>query len=72
LQEDYGLPGLNTIRHAQQLLVDEGLVETRQGVGAFVLRTEPQPRTIDCLAELREARAALTRAISALERAETT
>jgi DNA-binding GntR family transcriptional regulator len=27
---------LNTIRQAQQLLVDDGMVETRQGVGSFV------------------------------------
>lgn len=47
------IPGLNTIRQALQLLVDDGLVETRQGVGTFVLRTEPVPRTIDVLAELR-------------------
>ena len=37
------MPGLNTIRQAQQLLVDDGLVETRQGVGAFVLRNDPRP-----------------------------
>jgi len=63
------VPGLNTIRQAQQLLVDEGLLATRQGVGAFVLRTDPQPRTVDVLAALRDARAALNRAIAALERA---
>src|SRR5687767_13100859 len=68
LQKHYNVPGLNTIRQAQQLLVDDGLVETRQGVGAFVLRTDPQQRPVDVLAELRSARAALTRAIEALER----
>ena len=71
LQEHYDVPGLNTIRQAQQLLVDDGLVETRQGVGVFVLRTDPKPRVVDVLAELRQARAALTRAITALERAQT-
>ncbi|HEY3514604.1 MAG TPA: winged helix-turn-helix domain-containing protein [Kribbella sp.] len=70
LQEHYGVPGLNTIRQAQQLLVDDGLVETRQGVGAFVLRTEPVPRPVDVLAELRAARSALNHAITALEKAE--
>lgn len=70
LQGHYDVPGLNTIRQAQQLLVDEGLVQTRQGVGAFVLRTDPQPRAVDVLAELRAARAALNQAISALERAD--
>lgn len=70
LQKHYDVPGLNTIRQAQQLLVDDGLVETRQGVGAFVLRAEPLPRPVDVLAELRAARSALNRAITALEKAE--
>lgn len=34
LQNHYDVPGLNTIRQAQQLLVDQGLIEARQGVGA--------------------------------------
>ena len=67
LQRHYAVAGLNTIRQAQQLLVDDGLIETRQGVGTFVLRTEPRPRPVDLLAELRAARAALNRAIAALE-----
>lgn len=71
LQKHYDVPGLNTIRQAQQLLVDDGLVETRQGVGAFVLRSEAEPRAVDVLAELRAARTALNRAIGALERAAT-
>ena len=66
LQEHYDVPGLNTIRQAQQLLVEDGLVETRQGVGAFVLRNDPQPRTVDVAAELRTARAAIDRALAAL------
>jgi DNA-binding GntR family transcriptional regulator len=70
LQRHYDVPGPNTIRQAQQLLVDDGLIETRQGRGAFVLRTEPVPRPVDVLAELREAQKALARAISALERVE--
>jgi DNA-binding GntR family transcriptional regulator len=69
LMEHYRVPGLNTIRQAQQLLVDDGLVETRQGVGSFVLRSEPVPRPVDVLAELRAGRAALNRAIAALEKA---
>lgn len=68
LQEHYEVPGLNTIRQAQQLLVHDGLIETRQGVGAFVVSLTPNPRETDVLAELYEARAALTRAITALER----
>jgi DNA-binding GntR family transcriptional regulator len=70
LMGHYEVPGLNTIRQAQQLLVDDGLVETRQGVGSFVLRTEPVPRPVDVLAELRTARNAINRAIAALDRAE--
>jgi DNA-binding transcriptional regulator YhcF (GntR family) len=67
LQQHYEVPGLNTIRQAQQLLVDDGLVETRQGVGAFVLRTDPQPRPVDVVAELRAARTAIDRALAALD-----
>ena len=70
LMEHYKVPGLNTIRQAQQLLVDAGLVETRQGVGSFVLRAEPVPRSVDVLAELRTARSALSRAITALQEAD--
>ena len=66
----YRVPGLNTIRQAQQLLVDDGLVETRQGVGSFVLRTDPVPRPVDVLAELRAARISINRAIAALEKAD--
>jgi len=70
LMEHYKVPGLNTIRQAQQLLVDAGLVETRHGVGSFVLRAEPVPRPVDVLAELRTARSALSRAITALQEAD--
>jgi len=70
LMEHYKVPGLNTIRQAQQLLVDASLVETRQGVGSFVLRAEPVPRPVDVLAELRTARSALSRAITALQEAD--
>jgi DNA-binding GntR family transcriptional regulator len=66
LMEHYGVPGLNTIRQAQQLLVDDGLIETRQGVGTFILRAEPLPRPVDVLAELRTARTAINTAIAAL------
>jgi DNA-binding transcriptional regulator YhcF (GntR family) len=69
LQTHYAVPGLNTIRQAQALLVDDGLIETRQGRGAYLLRTRPRPRPVDLLAELRAARTALNRAIAALEKA---
>ncbi len=45
---------------------NDGLMETRQGVGAFVLRNDPQPRTVDVAAELRAARAAIDRALAVL------
>lgn len=70
LMEHYRVPGLNTIRQAQQLLVDGGLIETRQGVGAFVLRSEPRLRPVDVLAELRVAWAALNTATTALKKTE--
>lgn len=69
LQQHYTVPGLNAIRQAQQLLVDDGLIETRQGRGAFVLRTKPRARPVDALAELRAARVALDRATAELEKA---
>ncbi len=58
LQEHYNVPGLNTIRQAQQLLVDEGLIETRQGSGAFVLRTAPEEAAAATLATTPDDRAA--------------
>ena len=64
------MPGLNTVRQAQQLLVADGLIETRQGVGTFVLRTEPLPRPVDVLADLRAARTAIDTAIAAIAAAE--
>ncbi len=69
LMTHYRVPGLNTVRQAQQLLVDEGLIETRQGVGTFVLRAHPLPRQVDVLAELRAARTAINTAITAIEAA---
>lgn len=72
LMAHYAVPGLNTIRTSQQLLVQDGMVENRQGVGSFVLRTEALPRPVYVLGELRAARSALSRAIGALEKAEGT
>jgi len=71
LQDHYKVPGLNTVRQAQQLLVADGLVETRQGVGAFMISHEPTGREVDVVAELRAARAAIDRALTALTRADT-
>jgi hypothetical protein len=53
---------------AGPLLEDDGLVETRQGVGSFELRAASVPRPVDVLAELRAARSSINRATAALER----
>ena len=37
LQQKYEIPSLQTIRRAQQMLVDEGYLRTEQGRGAFVI-----------------------------------
>lgn len=65
LQEHYGVPGLNTIRAAQQLLVTEGMLETRQGVGAFVTSTTSL-REVDVVETISQARDALAAALAAL------
>ncbi len=56
LQETYDVPGLNTIRAAQQLLVDDGMLAIRQGVGAFVVATEPvkQVNAVEALIQARD------------------
>jgi DNA-binding GntR family transcriptional regulator len=70
LQEVYGVPGLNTIRAAQRILIGEGLLRPEQGVGTFVVRVPAaESESADALAELRVAREALDKAIRALESA---
>jgi DNA-binding GntR family transcriptional regulator len=69
LQEHYRVPSLNTIRQAQRLLTDEGVLEPRRGVGVFVIATAAQPAPQTLLTQLKDARTALDRAIAALERA---
>lgn len=44
LQAEYDAQSLNTVRAAQQALVDEGLLETHQGRGAFVVSLTPLQR----------------------------
>ncbi|MDP9092433.1 MAG: GntR family transcriptional regulator [Actinomycetota bacterium] len=66
LQKEYDVSGLNTIRSAQQLLVEEGLLRTQQGVGAFVVAIHPPTRPADLLALLEKARDDLTTVITAL------
>ncbi|MGH3226319.1 MAG: GntR family transcriptional regulator [Streptosporangiaceae bacterium] len=66
LMKEYQVPGLNTIRAAQQLLVDEGMLETRQGVGAFVTADRPV-RDLDVVEELTRVRNTLTTVLTALQ-----
>lgn len=73
LQDEFEVPGLNTIRSAYQPLIAEGLLRGEQGVGVWVLATPPpDDATVqDVVAELRDAYQALGRAITILERAAT-
>lgn len=64
LQIEYGIRSLNTVRQAQQILVAEGLLETRHGIGAFVVSLEP---VSDPTAELTSIRDQLNTVLAALE-----
>ncbi|WP_067891754.1 winged helix-turn-helix domain-containing protein [Nocardia vaccinii] len=66
IQDQYDVRSLGTVRAAQQLLVDEGLIDTRQGVGAFVIGTESLKK-MDVYAELVALRDRLTTVLSAIE-----
>lgn len=66
LQDTYDVPGLNTIRQALALLIDEGLLESVQGRGTYVtaLSTPRQGRQAlreDLLAMKAELTASLAR-----------
>jgi DNA-binding GntR family transcriptional regulator len=68
LQEEYGCPNnLNMIRHAQSVLIEEGLIEPRQGRGTFVIALPPRQHDEAALAEAAlELKAALDSAQAAL------
>lgn len=66
LRAEYGGSALTTVRAAQQMLVKEGMLTTRRGVGAFVASADPVEAT-DVVGTLRQAGAALELAIAALE-----
>jgi DNA-binding GntR family transcriptional regulator len=69
LQAEYDVPGLNTIRQAEAILQDEGLIAPEQGRGTFVIGL-PQPVGDEhaLRKELEEIKVALTAAQSALAR----
>ncbi|MGO1600080.1 MAG: winged helix-turn-helix domain-containing protein [Brachybacterium sp.] len=67
LQDEYDVPSLGTVRAAQRMLAEDGMIRTEQGRGAFVTSIE-SARTIDledalddAVAQIRRAQAALTR-----------
>ncbi|SCG59629.1 winged helix-turn-helix domain-containing protein [Micromonospora halophytica] len=75
LQREYDCENnLNMIRHAQSVLIDEGLIEPRQGQGTFVIAVPPRQDNQDDLSEAAEelrialgtAQAALAKFISKL------
>lgn len=67
LQKQYDIRSLGTVRAAQQLLVEDGMIRTEQGRGAFVVSIEsardidPDDALNDAIAQIRRAQAALTR-----------
>lgn len=78
LQEEYACQNNhNMIRHAQSVLIDEGLIEPRQGQGTFVIALPtPQDEQValaEAAAELKSvldsAQVALTRFMTRLNRA---
>ena len=70
LMDTYGVPSnLNMIRHAQSVLIDEGLLRAEQGRGVFVVARPAENITsrAEALAAVREAMRLLKRAETALE-----
>lgn len=65
LQQRYGGVSLGTIRAAQQHLVEDGMLRTHQGSGAFVTATESR-RDLDVLVALAGAHETLGVALEAL------
>jgi len=65
-QDEYEVAGLNTIRQAQAILQDEGLIVAEQGRGTFVIAL---PAPVGDLAMVREAVEDLRSAIEAAQAA---
>ncbi|MEV0760422.1 winged helix-turn-helix domain-containing protein [Nocardia sp. NPDC050435] len=66
LQQQYDVHSPGTVRTAHQLLAEEGLIETRQGAGAFVIGVESL-KAIDIRTELAGVRDRLTTVLAAIE-----
>ena len=69
LMDEFDVPGLNTIRGAHAVLVEEGLLRSEQGVGVWVVGS-PSPRSIErtsILQDLRGAQATIARTIAYVE-----
>jgi GntR family transcriptional regulator len=72
LMDQYNVPSnLQLIRHAQSVLIDEGLLRAEQGRGVFVIAYPNQQETdrIEALEEVRDAIRRLRRAEALLESA---
>lgn len=68
LQDEYPDVGTSTIRAAVQVLVDEGVVDTRRGVGSFVSELPATDDAVSAaLGQLHLVRSAATRALQTLE-----
>ena len=68
LMKEFDVKGLNTIRDAQQMLVNEGLLRPEQGVGVWVMAKTAEPMTtLQIIDDLHRAQSALGRAIAHLE-----
>lgn len=67
LQEQYDIHSLGTVRAAERLLVEDGMIRTERGRGVFVTSTEsardidPSVALEDAVTQLRRAQAALAR-----------
>lgn len=64
-QEEFDVRGINTVRSALQLLVEEGMLEIRQGVGTFVV-SATSLREVDIVVSLTKAQDLLRTAIAAM------
>lgn len=68
LMDEFEVKSLNTVRDAQHLLIEEGLLRAEQGVGVWVVsKTSEPPTGRQILDDLRQAQSALARAVAHLE-----